>query len=255
MPPRTRKPGEFCWINIIAARPAEVRDFFSRLLGWTYGEIPGMGHLIQVDGRKMGGLFDLEAPTTPPGTRPVIGVMVRVADAGAMAERVRALGGRAQPPMDIGPNGRMVVCHDPGGANFDLWEPRGESASDVDGAVQGAFSWFEVLSGDTAREAKFYSDLFGWTAAAMPMPGFTYTTFSLGETAVAGMMPISAAGPGAMPCWTAYFTVKDVDASAALAQRLGAKLFVPVTAIPAVGRFCGVTSPQGLWFYLMQYER
>src|SRR5258708_26859303 len=124
MTTRTRKPGEFCWINMLAPRPAEARDFFGKLLGWPYGEIPGMGHVIKVSGHDIGGLFDIESPQTPPGTPPFIGVMVKVESADATAAKVIALGGTAMSAFDIMDAGRMAVCHDPNGAQFDLWEPK-----------------------------------------------------------------------------------------------------------------------------------
>ena len=61
---RIRRPGEFCWINMLTAQPQAAREFFSQLLGWTYFEIPGIDHGIQVGGREVGGLFDLEGPNT-----------------------------------------------------------------------------------------------------------------------------------------------------------------------------------------------
>jgi hypothetical protein len=36
------------------------------------------------------------------------------------------LGGTARPAFDIGEQGRMVVCHDPNGCEFDIWEPKFE---------------------------------------------------------------------------------------------------------------------------------
>ena len=38
-------------------------EFFAKVLGWTYFEMPGIGHGMQVDGRNIGGLFDLNGPT------------------------------------------------------------------------------------------------------------------------------------------------------------------------------------------------
>src|SRR4029079_12308132 len=93
----TRKTGEFCWINMLTPQPAEARAFFSELLGWTYVEMPGMGHRVQVGGRDIGGLFDLAHPNTPKGTPPLIGVMVKVASADATCEKARELGGKAKP--------------------------------------------------------------------------------------------------------------------------------------------------------------
>ena len=61
-PPVLRKAGEFCWINMLTPRPAEAMEFFAAVLGWTYFEMPGIGHGIQVGGRDIGGLFDLARP-------------------------------------------------------------------------------------------------------------------------------------------------------------------------------------------------
>ena len=55
--------------------------FFGKLLGWTYSEIPGLGHSVEVGGCKIGGLFDLEGPNTPPGTKPHIGGLLKVENA------------------------------------------------------------------------------------------------------------------------------------------------------------------------------
>ena len=106
-----RKTGEFCWINMLTPEPAEARAFFGKLLGWTYFEMPGMGHRVQVGGRDIGGLFDLDGPNTPQGTPPSIGVMVKVENADAVCEKVTALGGKAQAGVrhhGSGPDGRLL---------------------------------------------------------------------------------------------------------------------------------------------------
>lgn len=249
----TRKTGDFCWINMLTPRPAEACAFFGKLLGWTYGEIPGMGHFVKVGGHDIGGLFDLEGPNTPPGTPPLIGVMVKVDSADAVCEKVAALGGKALPAFDIMDQGRMAVCFDPNGANFDVWEPKKGHGTDVDSTQHGAPSWFETLTTDTSRAAEFYSGLFGWTPEVMPMPGGNYTVFKLGAAPVAGMLAIAPEMGKLPPHWAVYFTAKDIDAAVREAAELGAKLCVPVHDIPGVGRFAGLTSPQGVMFFVIQY--
>lgn len=248
-----RKPGEFCWINMLTPDPAKARSFFGTLLRWTYGEIPGMGHFIEAAGKHVGGLFDLHGPGTPPGLPPAIGVMVKVTSADAIAERARAVGGSAKPAFDIAESGRMAECTDPTGAQLDVWEPKRMGGTEVDTSRHGAPSWFELLTTDTGRAARFYGDVFGWTAEVMPLPDMQYTTFKLGESLVGGMMAITPDMRGVPPHWGVYFTVDDVDATAREAERLGGTLFVPLRDIPGVGRFCGIVSPQGVRFYAITY--
>lgn len=250
---RNRGIGEFCWINMLTPQPAAAREFFARLLGWTYVEMPGVGHRIQVDGRDAGGLFDLASPQTPPGTPPHIGVMVKVDSADAAVERVQAHGGKAQPAFDVMDQGRMAVCFDPNGAAFDVWEPKKGAGMDVDNTRHGAPSWFESMTTDVDRAAKFYPALFGWTVEPMPMDGHTYTLFKLGDVYVAGTMAITPDMGGLTPHWGVYFTVDDADAVARDAPALGARLSIPPMDVPGVGRFCGIVSPQGVPFMVMKY--
>jgi predicted enzyme related to lactoylglutathione lyase len=250
-----RNAGEFCWINMITPDPDAARAFFGTLLGWTYVEIPGMGHRMQVDGHDIGGLFDLASPNTPPGTPPHIGVMVKVDSANATVEKVAALGGKALPAFDILDQGRMAVCFDPNGAPFDVWEPKKSHGMDADSTRHGAPSWFETMTSDVARATPFYAALFGWTPEVMAMPGGEYTTFRKDANYVAGMMRIAPEMGEMTPHWGVYFTVTDVDATAQEAQRLGATICVPVQDIPGVGRFGGIESPQGVFFYVIKYSQ
>ena len=249
----TRKTGEFCWINMLTPQPAEARAFFGKVLGWTYVDIPGIGHRVQIGGHDIGGLFDLEGPNTPPGTPPLIGVMVKVASADATCEMVTSLGGTAKPAFDIMDQGRMAVCFDPNGAEFDVWEPKKMLGIDADSTQHGAPSWFETMTSDVDRAAKFYSGLFGWTPEVVPMQGSTYTTFKHGAADVAGMMRITPQMGKLRPHWATYFTVNDADETAREAVKLGAKLCMTMKDVPGICRFCGITSPQGVTFRIVQY--
>ncbi len=253
----TRRPGDFCWINMLTPQPHEATAFFGKLLDWTYAQIPGMGYLVKVGGRDIGGLFDLEGPNTPAGTPPLIGVMLKVQSADATREKIASLGGTTKPAFDIADQGRMAVCFDPNGAEFDVWEPRKGQGTDVDSGLHGAPSWFHTLTTDMDRATTFYSGLFGWTAEATPQPGMTYTSFRLGDDYVAGMLPISQAAAAARPKphWATYFTVKDVDATARETRKLGGTVRAEPRDIPGVGRVAGIASPQGVPFNVITHQR
>ena len=254
----TRQSGEFCWINMITPQPKEARAFFVALLGWTYFEIPGMGHGVEVAGHKIGGLFDLDGPNTPKrNIEAAIGVMLKV-DSAPMrpARRSASLGRKTKPPFDVMDQGRMAVCFDPNGAEFDVWEPKKNDGTDVDTSLHGAPSWFETLTSDVDRASAFYAGLFGWTPeTTTPMPGVEYTHFKHGNEYVAGMMQLTPQMRTTQPHWGTYFTVRDADETAREAVKLGAKLCVPSQDIPGVGRFGGITSPQGVVLYVIKYAR
>ncbi|HEX3848320.1 MAG TPA: VOC family protein [Steroidobacteraceae bacterium] len=120
--------------------------------------------------------------------------------------------------------------------------------------AQGAFVWYELMTGDVGAAKKFYGSVVGWTTQDMPMPGMTYTIFSIGTTQVGGMMtlPKEAAAGGMPPTWISYVHVDDVDAAATKAQRLGGKICVPATDIPGVGRFASIMDPLGAAFNLFK---
>ena len=248
-----RQPGEFCWINLLTPQPEEAKAFFSAVLGWTYGEIPGMGWSILADGNAVGGLFDTTGPNSPPDTKPQLGVMVKVESADDAVAKFNAHGGKATPAWDIGPNGRMAVCHDPNGAQIDIWQPLGKPGTEVDPATPGAPTWFEAETTDTNRAARFYQDVFGWTPESMPMGERDYTVFKLGEAFVGGMETLGEGAASPLPHWETYFTVDDVDAAVAEARKRGATVRRPPHDVPSVGRSASLTSPQGVPFAVLQY--
>lgn len=247
----TRRVGDFCWINMLTTEPEAACAFYAKVLGWTFGKSP-MGYTIRVDGKDIGGLFDVASPGTPPGTLPLIGVMVKVDDADATAARVIALGGRARPAFDIMDAGRMSVCHDPNGAEFDLWQPKNMHGTEVNRSLHGAPLWFETMTTDVPKAAAFYDALFGWKAVPMEGPGFVYTRLELAGEGIAGMMPQPIAMQGKTPTWLVNFNVRDAHEAVRLAVEFGGEVIVPVMDIPHVGLYAGIRSPQGILFYVLE---
>lgn len=68
-------------------------------------------------------------------------------------------------------------------------------------------------------------------------------------------MERSAEMRGVPPCWMTYFTVSDADATARDAEQLGGPVYLAVKQAADVGRFCGIRSPQGVHFLVMQSVR
>jgi uncharacterized protein len=118
----------------------------------------------------------------------------------------------------------------------------------------GAFSWCELMTTDVDAAKTFYTKLFGWESEAMSIPGMTYTVVKAGGKGIGGIMTIPKEAQGTPPMWGAYVTVDDVDQTAKTAKQLGAKILVPPTDIPTVGRFCVIQDPQGAVLSAITYK-
>jgi predicted enzyme related to lactoylglutathione lyase len=113
--------------------------------------------------------------------------------------------------------------------------------------LHGRFVWYELMTTDPGAAKAFYGEVVGWGTQDVPMPGMTYTLFTVGETHVSGLMdlPEDARKRSAPPSWLGYVAVDDVDATAEHAKRLGGAVHVPPRDIPNVGRFSIIADPQG----------
>jgi len=119
----------------------------------------------------------------------------------------------------------------------------------------GAFSWCELVTTDVEAAKKFYTKLFGWSTESVSMPGMQYTVVKAAGEDVGGIMAMPPQAKGAPAHWGVYVTVDDVDATAKLAEQMGAKTIVPPTDIPNVGRFCLFQDPQGALISVITYLR
>jgi hypothetical protein len=114
----------------------------------------------------------------------------------------------------------------------------------------GHFSWNELITTDPRASADFYGKLFGWQAtpfspkgAPAGDPNYTLFKTDANDMGAGGMM--QAPAPGVPTHWLPYVVVDNVDASAAKAGELGAKVLCPVMAIPEVGRIAVIQDPLG----------
>ena len=113
--------------------------------------------------------------------------------------------------------------------------------------ARGRFVWYELMTTDPAAAQEFYTDIAGWGTAPFDGGPVPYTMWMKGETPVGGVMeiPAEARDRGVPPHWLAYVAVDDVDATAARAKKLGAKIIMGPETIGDVGRIVILHDPQG----------
>ena len=252
----THAPGTFSWAELGTTDPEGAKKFYAGLFGWEPMDTPageaGTYTLLKLRGREVGGLSKLQKEQLAQGVPPHWLPYIAVASADDTTKKATTLGGKILAgPFDVMEHGRMSVIQDPTGAAFAIWQAKAHPGAGVRDEP-GSLSWCELLTTDAKTASRFYTGLFGWTPADMPMPDMAYTVFSTGSTQVGGMMTIQKEW-GPMPSnWLTYFAVDDCDARIEKAKKLGAVILKPATDVPNVGRFAILHDPQGGTFAIIQ---
>jgi uncharacterized protein len=111
--------------------------------------------------------------------------------------------------------------------------------------TKGLFVWYEYLPYDVDAGIAFYCEVIGWKTQPFGDGGYVMWVGSQGPLGGVMRLPDEAATAGARPHWMAHVEVEDVDATAALAKKLGGRICKEPTDIPTVGRFSVLGDPQG----------
>jgi uncharacterized protein len=244
--------GSFCWIELATTDQAAAKNFYSSLFGWSPQDSP-MGPdefytIFKIEGRDAAAGYTLRADQRAQGVPPHWMPYITVESANQAADTANQLGGTVlAPAFDVMEMGRMAVLQDPTGATFCVWQAAKNTGIGIAG-VAGTLCWADLSTPDTKRAGDFYSGLFGWNIMAGENDKSGYLHIKNGEHFIGGIPPAEHRQPGVPAHWLAYFWVDDVDASAAKAKQLGAKLCLDPMTIENVGRMAVIADPQGAAF-------
>ena len=248
--------GRFCWVELQTKDPAAAKKFYGELLGWSFEDMPmpeGTYTMARLGDKQVAGLMALPPSAASMGMPPNWGSYVAVEDVKVTTDAAAKLGAKVlMGPTAMGP-GTFSVLADPTGAVFMLWHTPKPMGPFLYGEP-GALAWNELLTSNADVATGFYTKLFGWKGEAMPMADYTYTVLKQGDAMVGGLMQQSPDMKGAPSVWTVYFGVTDADAAFATAEKLGAKVIMPLTDVPGVGRFGWLQDPQGAVFAVIKGE-
>src|SRR5688572_23773767 len=88
--------------------------------------------------------------------------------------------------------------------------------------------WFEVVGRDAKKLQGFYAEMFGWQ---YKMSKNEYGLIQVGKGQVEGGIGAAPSGEG----WSAFYVkVDDIERAVARAEKLGAKVIVPIERMPDV---------------------
>ncbi|MFJ6992865.1 VOC family protein [Streptomyces sp. NPDC003090] len=246
------EPGTPCWVSLMVHGLDATREFYGELFGWEFAPGPArLGPYVRalLDGREVAGIGLLPAGSGLPGAwTPYLATD----DADGTAESVRCAGGTvAVGPLDAGDTGRLVICSDPSGAVFGVWQAAAFAGTEAAGAPGTPF-WNELLTHDAEPAGKFYRTVFGCEPAPMGARDTDRVALRVGGRPVASVRGAGRALPrdrGAH--WTTWFEVADPDAAARRVVELGGRV-VEAPEDGAEGRRATVADREGAVFTVVR---
>jgi uncharacterized protein len=253
----------FVWHDLNTKDIEGSKRFYSEIFGWKLENSDnGPYHHIKAGDEMIGGMRQMGADEPQPTSW--LGYIV-VDDVAATVAKITSANGKVYMPTTTLPNvGTFAVTADPTGGVFAPWKSAraGEDAERVGLPKPSTFAWDELITTDPDAATRFYATVFGWEPQAVDMgPGGTYTLLQRQGVKNAKGDPASAGGimkaPEGVPYshWLAYVQVDNTDEISERATRLGAKVVVPPTDIPNVGRFACWLDPQQAAIAVIQMPR
>ena len=120
----------------------------------------------------------------------------------------------------------------------------------VDDYEPGTPSWVDLASTDLPTSVRFYTELFGWSAADQGPESGGYHMFMMGGRPIAGGMATMTEGqPSA---WMSYVSVADADSTVDRIKRASGAVFVEPMDVMTAGRMAVAADPTGAAFGVWQ---
>jgi predicted enzyme related to lactoylglutathione lyase len=253
----------FVWHDLNTKDLDSSKRFYGEIFNWRFDASDNGPYVHITAGDEMiGGMRQMSASEPQPTSW--LGYIV-VDDVAATVAKITSAGGKVYMPTTNMENvGTFAVTADPTGAAFAPWKSArpGEDAERTGMPKPFTFSWDELVTSDPAAAGPFYASVFGWALRPVDMGGgMTYTLLDRPGVKNAKGDQVSAAGmmksPPGVPYsfWLPYVQVDDTDKLCARAAGLGAKVTVPPTDIPGVGRFACWLDPQQASIAIIQPPR
>jgi predicted enzyme related to lactoylglutathione lyase len=253
----------FVWHDLNTKDLEGSKRFYGEIFNWRFENSDNGPYVHITAGAEMiGGMRQMDAHEPQPSSW--LGY-IAVDDVAGMVAKITAAKGKVFMPTRVMENvGTFAVTADPTGGVFAPWKSArpGEDAERTGLPKSFTFSWDELVTTDPAAASSFYATVFGWAPQVMDMgPGGTYTLFTRpgvtnekGEPGAAGGM---MKAPDGVPYsfWLPYVSADNADSLSERAARLGAKVMVPPTDIPGVGRFACWMDPQQASIAIIQPAR
>ena len=120
---------------------------------------------------------------------------------------------------------------------------------------RGSFIWYELMTPDPKAAKAFYDAVVGWNIGVDSVaPGTEYRMIGRSDGGNAGgvlTLTDEMRDGGAIPRWTGYLHVPDIDATVAAIVADGGSQWMEPIDMPGVGRLAIVAGPEDAPIYVM----
>ena len=246
--------GEPCWADLQTGDVAAAKDFYGKVLGWTYKDLPtpdGRTYAQAFAGQHLVAAIAPQGPLQQEaGAHGQWNVYLAASDAASLLQDVAHAGGEVLfGPEAVADTGILAFIDPPAGGTTGIWQPGTHNGTGLFNE-DAALSWAELLTPEPQAAVGFFQQLFGHEVTEYPQDdGGTYTTLMVGGAEVAGIA--AAEGPAG---WQIYFGVTDVPDAVRRAVAAGAEVLVepdePDDETP--GATATLKDPQGGVFSLLE---
>jgi uncharacterized protein len=246
----TNRRGVFAWYELLTTDAPAAQAFYSRVVGWEPRDASTAAFpytVFSAGAAEVGGLMELPPEGRRMGAQPRWVGYVAVDDIDDAVERLKHLGGSVFVPPTDSNIGRVSIVADPQAATFGMVGglKRGEPPAGPE--QPGRVGWHELLAGDGTKAFGFYSELFGWQAAARENDLLeSYQLVSAGGRIMGGMFTKLPRTP--IPFWLYYFEVADIAVAAARVREGGGRVVQGPMELTGGSWIARCIDPQGAMF-------
>jgi predicted enzyme related to lactoylglutathione lyase len=217
--------GAFVWYDLVTTKLAASREFYGKLLGWSFKDTTRNGRsyvIASAGGRPIGGMLEIEAKADA-GPQWVSYFVVN--DVAATAKAAETAGAKILvPPTNVG-NGDVAVIADPQGAAVGFGHISLKVPSVADAKI-GQFFWTDYMATDGEAAVKFYEHVAGYKADTPTALGRGQHIILRTARPRAGLFILPEEVKNARSHWLPHVRVDDPAALATRATALGGKVLL-----------------------------
>ena len=242
------RPGKIVWSDLFVDDVARVRDFYTRLFGWSWRWVGGDDRrygLLLRDGIPVAGIARL-APEDAPRPYGRWVHYLSAPDVGAVTDATLASGGRVLlAPRTFPERGEFSILADSEGAIFGVLDSASGDPEDYR-AETGDWLWHVLFSRNMNSAALFYEERFGYELFEYEWePGVPRLLLASQGYARASVSPMPEDREDARAAWVGFVRVADVPAATARAESLGAEVLLAPSPDTHDNGIAIIADPQG----------